>query len=111
MHSIKENSPVVRSGDVVIVQDENRKNRVLWRLGRIENVITGQDGVIRGAKVKLGNRQKIERPIKKLFPLEVRSDDVATEDNILSLNSETRTRPKRKAAEIANERINIIANS
>ena len=50
-----------------------------WRLGRVRTIISGKDGVTRGAKVRLGERNKrsavIERPLQKLNPLEVNDDD------------------------------------
>ena len=42
-------------------------------------IIAGKDGITRGAKVRLGERNKrsavIERPLQKLYPLEVNDDD------------------------------------
>ena len=64
----------IASGDVVVVHDENLP-RGFWRLGRIEEVISGRDGKIRGATVRLAsrNRQKtlLHRPIQLLYPLEI----------------------------------------
>ena len=61
-------------GDVVVVHEDNKK-RLLWRLGRVTELLKGRDSVIRGAKVKVAERGKrttqIERPIQKLFPLEM----------------------------------------
>ena len=46
-----------------------------WRLGRVNKVIPGKDGVIRGAQISVSNRNggKVDlyRPIQKLYPLEV----------------------------------------
>ena len=64
----------IASGDVVVVHDENLP-RGFWRLGRIEEVISGRDGRVRGATVRLAsrNRQKtlLHRPIQLLYPLEI----------------------------------------
>lgn len=55
----------------MIVQEDNVR-RNLWRLGRIERLITGSSGIVGGAAVKIGERDKastvIERPIQKLYP-------------------------------------------
>ena len=48
-------------GDVVIIRSED-KNRGRWPLGIIEKLITGNDGVVRGARLRAG-RSHIERPI------------------------------------------------
>ena len=65
-HSIRKSAkgiPVVTE-DVVLVKNENLKNRIFWRLRRIDTLITGHDGIVRGAQVILSNGNKIERPIQ-----------------------------------------------
>jgi len=44
--------PSLSVGEVVIVHDEHLP-RGLWKLGRIQEVMKGRDGQIRGATVKL----------------------------------------------------------
>ena len=66
----------VSIGDVVIVFEENVK-RGLWKIGKVEEVIWGRDGVVRGAKVKVMTKGKpvlLNRPVQKLYPLEVRTE-------------------------------------
>ena len=66
----------VSIGDVVIVFEENVK-RGLWKIGKVEEVIRGRDGVVRGAKVKVMTKGKpvlLNRPVQKLYPLEVRTE-------------------------------------
>jgi hypothetical protein len=60
-------------GDAVIVQDEER-NRKKWKLGIVENVIKGRDGVIRGAKVRTA-KGNLERAIQQLYPLELSCEE------------------------------------
>ena len=56
-------------GDIVIVYDE-KLPRHIWRLGKIEALIPGGDGCVRGAVVKMGKTgATIKRPVNKLFPL------------------------------------------
>ena len=65
----------IEIGDVVLVEEENAK-RNSWKLGRVNEVIKGRDGIIRGAEVitsKKGFRGKISRPLQKLYPIEVRN--------------------------------------
>ena len=60
-------------GDVVVIHEDNVK-RALWKLGRVVDLIKGKDGVIRGARVKTNSRYSggvIDRPLQKLFPLEM----------------------------------------
>lgn len=58
-----------RGGEVVIIKSEE-KNRGQWKLGIIEELITGQDEVVRGAKLRAG-KSILERPVKLLYPLEL----------------------------------------
>ena len=59
-------------GDVVIVNTED-KSRGKWPLGIIENLIVGNDGVVRGAKLRAG-KSYMERAIQQLYPLEQSCD-------------------------------------
>lgn len=76
-HSTRKSSdrdrPGLSVGEVVIVHDEHLP-RGLWKLGVIQDTITGQDGQIRGATVKMAKRDKqqdlLRRPIQLLYPLE-----------------------------------------
>ena len=55
--------------DVVIIKGEE-KNRGLWKLGIVEELITGRDGVVRGAKLR-GGRFYLERRVQHLYPMEL----------------------------------------
>jgi hypothetical protein len=62
-----------KPGDVVVIHEDNKK-RALWKLGRVVDLIKGKDGVVRGARVKTESTYSggvIERPLQKLFPLEM----------------------------------------
>ena len=70
-----------KSGDVVVIHEDNKK-RALWKLGRVVDLIKGKDGVIRGARVKTDSKYSggvIERPLQKLFPLEMGRGEVDNE--------------------------------
>ena len=43
--------PAVSVGDVVIIHEDGL-HRGLWKLGRVERLLTGKDGLVRGAVVK-----------------------------------------------------------
>ena len=71
-------------GDVVVIHEDNKK-RVLWKLGRVVDLLRGKDGVVRGAKVKTDSKYMggiIERPLQKLFPLEMGRGDVKDDKSI-----------------------------
>ena len=72
----------VQVGDVVLVHDKLKRNR--WRMAVVEQLYEGRDGFIRGCKVrsitKTGRVSHFDRPINKLYPLEVQSSDFAETD-------------------------------
>jgi len=65
-------------GAVVVKSDMS--NRAFWRLDLVEELLSGSDGKVRAAVVKVGNksgREKtvfLKRFIKHLFPLEERAN-------------------------------------
>lgn len=65
-------------GDIAVVHDEDLL-RGLWRLAKVEGLITGADGLVRGAtiRVKSTNRRAstLRRPVQRLYPLEINSED------------------------------------
>ena len=64
----------VSKGDVVIVHDDSLPCG-LWKLGRIQELFTGQDGLPRSALVRVSARDQqhmlLKRPLQLLYPLEV----------------------------------------
>ena len=90
---LKKTAPaVIEEGEVVLVQDEATK-RCQWKLGLIEERITGKDGQVRGVLVRMcgkGKPQFITRPIQKLIPLEIGC--VASEKEQVGRRSECKNR-------------------
>ena len=83
------------------------ENRGVWTLGVVIDLITGKDGVIRGAKVRTG-KSIIERPQQFLYSIELSCDDEQEPSKTVKLNREApefRKRPKRDAAIAASLRI------
>ena len=79
-------------GDVVLIHDEG-KARGFWKLGRVLRLVTGRDGHTRGAVLKIAAgsapEATLQRPLQRLYPLEIHSnsrgeesDDVSPEDSV-----------------------------
>jgi len=67
------NHQTIRLGDVVIVQDDF-KPRLQWTLAVVDELLTGNDGLTRAARIRTSGGITT-RPIVKLYPLEVQCDD------------------------------------
>lgn len=70
------NSKAIAVGDIVLIYDED-KPRLLWKLGKVETVMEGADGAVRGASVRVkagGKYAVLNRPVQHLIPLEVNAD-------------------------------------
>ena len=78
---IQKKEPNISIGDVVLIEEENAK-RNKWRLGKIVEIVRGKDGVIRGAVMET-SKEKMSRPLQKLYPLEVRAATVAIKDDVI----------------------------
>ena len=67
-------SKTIAIGDVVVVHDEAQP-RGFWKLAKVEDTIMGDDGNVRGAILRLpeknGRQRRLQRPLQKLYPLEV----------------------------------------
>ena len=94
-------------GDMVIIKGD-AKNRNQWKLGVVEDLIKGRDGITRGAKIKNSNGV-LERPIQHICPLELSCDRLLP----ATLNptaTEFLPRPQRDAAAATRLRIQNIAD-
>ena len=89
-HHVQGGDPVRKPevGDVVVIEGLSKRNH--WRLGRILSFITGSDGRHRGAVLKYFDGTKnrsIQRPIERLYPIEVRATVPVSADDALSANN------------------------
>eukprot|EP00794_Sanderia_malayensis_P017130 gene17130-biopygen14746 len=108
LHRQKKTAPEkILVGDVVLIHEDNVK-RGLWKVGIIEKLIVGKDGVVRGAAVRRsgGKNAILNRSILKLFPLELSGPEVEGARDVSKDESEdvwsatnTRNRPTRAAAQ------------
>ena len=66
---------VLSVGEVVMIKEDSISPRSTWRSARIEKLLIGADGKVRGAELrsisKKGKVTKITRPLQKIIPLEV----------------------------------------
>ncbi|XP_071160987.1 uncharacterized protein [Mytilus edulis] len=94
----------IKVGDVVQVHDD--KPRIKWKTAVVEEVVTGNDGLVHSAIIRT-NSGRTSRPIVKLYPLEI--NEVKPSDEYMEKpNNEeipTRTLPMRKASIRAKKRI------
>ena len=66
------NSQRIKVGDVVLIHDDGP--RMQWKLAVVENLREGGDGLIRAADLRTSSG-KTNKPIVRLYPLEVTADD------------------------------------
>ena len=62
------NQQRIKVGDIVLIHDDIP--RINWKLAVIEGLIIGNDGLVRAANIRTVNG-RTNRPIAKLYPLEV----------------------------------------
>jgi len=71
--------PNLKVGDVVVVKDDSPLPRSKWPLGRVDKLIHGKDGFIRGATITVitrnGLTSVITRHVQKLIQLEVTNEE------------------------------------
>ncbi len=73
----KKKGQTVKKGDIVVIQEYNVK-RLNWNIGRVKELLKGRDGNTRSVVLrtvsKSGEVILLNRPIQKLYPLELRSE-------------------------------------
>ena len=83
-------------GDVVLIKDDATKRKV-WKKGRVEQLVRGNDGKVRGAVLKVksptGNLSTIRRPVQKLIPLEVQRSSSDINPSPITVSSRSTTTP------------------
>ena len=87
-------SKQIRLGEVVLIE-EDKVPRNRWRVGVVIELYPSVDGVIRGCKVKTltkGNKCSfIDRPVQKLYPMEILCEDLPILAPKPTLNAEEPT--------------------
>ena len=93
----------VKPGDIVLVHSDVKK-RLRWDMAVIQSLITGNDGIARAATIKTRTGHT-NRPLTKLYPLEIGVSEQSCEKEKTNT-----TRPTRRAALDAREKIKIFAS-
>ena len=91
-------------GSIVLVHDE--KLRGFWRLAKVNQLLTGKDGLVRGAVVKVTSGKdkftELQRLLQLLYPLEV--------DHFVSQPDEARQDAKEKGVDDMNTENQVSCN-
>jgi hypothetical protein len=82
-------------GVVVLIHAD--KPRTYWKLGVVEEVNRGNDGLVRSANVRTA-KGRTNRPITRLHPLEVQGNQIQDNTTKEAAYTETLRRSKRQAA-------------
>ena len=92
----RNNAPQV--GDVVLIHDDCSRSK--WKTGIIEQLIVGNDKEVRGVKLRSrtnsGKPSYLQRPIQKVYPLEVTCNKVKEPEPRVPVGIKE-NRPQRKA--------------
>ena len=94
------------------MQIHDETPRTNWKLGLVKELVRGKDGLVRSVKIKTRTGETT-RPIIKLYPLEIQSDDTATSASSAeggSTRCETELRMRRKASLKARDNIRRWTN-
>ena len=110
----------IQEGELVIIQEDSLP-KGQWRMRLVEQLLRSQDGVIRGAEVKVvtrnGKTNRLRRPVTKLCPLEVRRSFPSSNTTKYDFSDSeenrklTQKRPPRRQVAIQGELIRRIVNS
>lgn len=105
-----ETANTIQLGDIVLIHEDNHK-RVHWPMGMVTSLRKGNDGLVRSAEVRMKDGTT-NRPIAKLYPLEVSADlqDEADmpDDKPTETHDDVRTDTRRPQRQAANRAGSII---
>ena len=92
----KPNTQAVPSKNDLVLVFDDKQPRQKWLLGKVTELISSNDRIIRGVKVFLGKtRNIIDRPVNRLYPVETNFQFVLKGDKQFSdQKDEADSRPK-----------------
>ena len=96
----KSDGDLPQIGELVLIVGD-KKNRRVWRKGKVVRHVKGKDGVVRGV-ILLHKGNDLERPIQLVCPLEIRS---AVNEIPVAVEAVVEKGKKRKAAKEAEKKI------
>lgn len=100
----------VKIGDVVVVHEEGCP-RGFWKVAKVERLITGRDGLVRGAVLKLPSKNHrnvtLQRPLQLLYPLGV----AQTEPSVEPEQSATTHNPLKDSTTLSEEDVTPAVDS
>ena len=118
-HPRIQSSKEPKVGDIVQIKESTPRGT--WRIGIITELIESRDGEERAAKVRLSNKNILQRSLVHLYPLEIddnatntetnvaetKPNEIKSNDEIPKTNNENvqPTRTKRKTAKEARDKI------
>ena len=76
----------------MVVHNDDKK-RGFWNFGIVEELITGQDDEVRGAVIRVNNKNKsklLRRPVQRLYPLEVKDPKPDEKEETVKSSPQTR---------------------
>ena len=88
-------------GEVVIIKGE-KKNNGKRKLGIVEDLITGRDGLVRAAILPAW-KSHLDRPVQHLYPLELSCDRATKVPGKMKLNPDAPTFRQKRDAGVAAE--------
>jgi len=91
-HAQAPTADTVKPGSVVLVHDDTP--RINWRLAVVEDTIAGEDGLVRAANIRTSTG-RTNRPIVKLYPLEVAAEDPLLQDKLNDPDSDQTVQPEK----------------
>ena len=101
---------ILKPGDIVLLIEQHAK-RCVYPLGKILSVETNTQGEVTAAKILKGSTgETVYRHVTSLIPLVTSKEGEVNEPNLgstegVSIEKETKSRPKRSAAEQAKNRL------
>ena len=98
---------IPKIGEVVLLKGDT-KDKAKWKLGRVVRNVTGNDGVVRGLKLKLGNGYIVERPLQLVCDLELGGEDMMRKLDPKAQPFVPQQRPTRGAKQAAKDLMKSI---